>query len=204
MTLADDVGRALKTLRDAAGLTLSELARQSGVGKATLSELEAGRRNPTLETLYALTTALGVPLSAVLQPPGTQPARGKESAPVSGVSVDAVLITRFEAAAVTTELFRMTIRPGPVQRSAAHAPGTVEHLVVLAGAAVVGAEGRTRTIRSGHSFTWAADVPHTYAAKGPEPVDAVLVMTYRLAGPPGVGAGAAGAGLTRRRRRGPA
>ncbi len=204
MTLADDVGRALRTLRDAAGLTLSELARQSGVGKATLSELEAGRRNPTLETLYALTTALGVPLSAVLQPPGTQSPRGKESAPVSGVSVDAVLMTRFGAAAVTTELYRMTIRPGQVQRSAAHAPGTVEHLVVLAGVAVVGAEGRTRTVQSGHSFTWAADVPHTYAARGPEPVDAVLVMTYRLAGPTGVGAGVAGAGLTRRRRREPA
>jgi transcriptional regulator with XRE-family HTH domain len=196
MTLADDVGRALKALRDAAGLTLSELARRSGVGKATLSELEAGRRNPTLETLYALTTALGVPLSAVLQPPS-----GIEPAPVSGVSVDAVLITRFEAAAVTTELYRMVIRPGLVQRSAAHAPGTVEHLVVLAGAAVVGADGRTRTIRSGQSFTWVADVPHTYAAKGPEPVEAVLVMTYRLAGPPGVGAGVAGP--TIRRRRGP-
>jgi transcriptional regulator with XRE-family HTH domain len=178
MTLAADVGRALNALRDAAGLTLSELARRSGVGKATLSELEAGRRNPTLETLYALTTALRVPLSAVLQPPP-----GGTSSAISGVSVDAVLVTRFEAAAVTTEIYRMAIRPGPVQHSAAHAPGTIEHLVVLAGTAVVGADGRSRPIRSGHSFTWPADVPHSYAAKGSEQVDAVLVMTYRLIGP---------------------
>lgn len=178
MTLADEVGRALRALREAAGLSLSELARRSAVGKATLSELEAGRRNPTLDTLYALTTALGVPLSAVLPPPN-----GAAPAVISGRSVDAVLVTRFEAATVTTEIYRMAIRPGPAQHSAAHTPGTVEHLVVLAGTAVVGGEGRERTVRSGRSYTWAADGPHTYAAKGPESVDAVLVMTYQgLAG----------------------
>jgi transcriptional regulator with XRE-family HTH domain len=172
MTLADDVGRALRALRSAAGLSLSELARRSGVGKATLSELEAGRRNPTLETLYALTTALGAPLSAVLPPPGN------DAPAISGRAVDAVLITRFPAAGTTTEIYRMTIRPGPTQLSAAHTPGTVEHLVVLAGTAVVGPEARPRAVRAGRSHTWSADGPHTYAAKGPDPVDAVLVMTY--------------------------
>ncbi|MBX6750474.1 MAG: helix-turn-helix domain-containing protein [Micromonosporaceae bacterium] len=179
MTLADNVGRALRALREAAGLSLSELARQSGVGKATLSELESGRRNPTLETLYALTTALGVPLSAVLPAPDG----GGPAAVVSGQAVDAVLITRFTAAEATTELYRMTIRPGAAQRSAAHTPGTVEHLVVLAGTAVVGGEGRERTVRAGRSYTWPADEPHTYAAKGSAPVDAVLVMTYSPAAP---------------------
>lgn len=61
MGLGDEVGRRLKQLRVDSGLSLSELARRSGVGKGTLSELETGRRNPTLETLYALTTALGRP-----------------------------------------------------------------------------------------------------------------------------------------------
>lgn len=180
MTLADNVGRALQQLRRDAGISLSELSRRSGVGKATLSELEAGRRNPTLETLYALTTALNVPLSAVLPPPDEH-----ASASVSGNSVDAVLIARFRAATVTTEIYRMAIRPGPVQRSAAHTPGTLEHLVVLAGTAVVGGEGHERTVRPGRSYTWPADEPHTYAAKSSEPVDAVLVMTYRLPGPAG-------------------
>lgn len=82
MGLNEDVGRRLRALRQDMDVSLSELSRRSGVGKGTLSELESGRRNPTLETLYALTTALGRPLSAVLSDPlpgGALPGTGQAS-----------------------------------------------------------------------------------------------------------------------------
>ena len=63
------VGRRVRALREDRGLSLSALARLAGVGKATLSGLENGTRNPTLETLYAITAQLGVPLAAVLSCP---------------------------------------------------------------------------------------------------------------------------------------
>src|SRR4051812_41709202 len=56
------VGQRLRRLREERGLSLSALARAAGLGKATLSGLEHGTRNPTLETLYAVAGALGVPL----------------------------------------------------------------------------------------------------------------------------------------------
>jgi transcriptional regulator with XRE-family HTH domain len=179
MTVAEQVGRALHGLRQAAGLSLSELARRSGVGKATLSELEAGRRNPTLDTLYALTTTLNVPLSAALPSPDDL-----SDAPrvVSGEAVDAILTTRFTAATTTVEIYRITIRPGRPQHSAAHVTGTTEHLIVLAGTARAGSGPRPPTILAGQSHTWTADVPHSYAAAGAEPVDALLVMQYPLHG----------------------
>src|SRR5262245_35253956 len=55
-----EVGRRLRGLREARGLTLSELARTAHVGKATLSGLENGTRDPRLETLYAIAAALDV------------------------------------------------------------------------------------------------------------------------------------------------
>ncbi len=64
--VAAAVGRRIRELRRAAGLSLSELARRAGLGKGTLSELESGRRNPTLGTLYALTAPLGVGLAALI------------------------------------------------------------------------------------------------------------------------------------------
>lgn len=42
-------------------LSLSELARRSGVSKAHLSYLESGERTPTLQTLCKIAKALGVP-----------------------------------------------------------------------------------------------------------------------------------------------
>jgi len=183
-TVAEDVGRALRALRHAAGLSLSELARRSGLGKATLSELEAGRRNPTLDTLYALTTTLGVPLSAALPAPEIPPVHAP--ALISGKAVDATLLTRFTATGATTEIYRVAIRPGDPQHSAAHTPGTTEHLIVLAGTARVGTGRRARVVTSGDSHTWPGDAPHSYAAQGADPVDAILVMRYAPGPQPGI------------------
>ncbi len=52
-----------------AGLSLSELAKRAGIAKSTLSQLEAAGGNPSMETLWALAVALGVPFSALVEPP---------------------------------------------------------------------------------------------------------------------------------------
>ncbi|ROR46001.1 helix-turn-helix domain-containing protein [Kitasatospora cineracea] len=176
--LSAGIGLRLRELRAARGLSLSELARRSGVGKATLSGLEAGTRNPTLETLYALTTALGLPLSAALPAPEPPAGEAGGEAAVSGRVLDAVLLERFEDAAAVSETYRIRIRPGGVQRSAAHPPGTVEHLVVLAGTALVGAGADLVEVGPGGHHSWAADVPHRYRAAARQEVAAVLVVRH--------------------------
>ncbi|WP_127355715.1 helix-turn-helix domain-containing protein [Actinacidiphila soli] len=175
MELAVQVGRRLRELRHAEGLSLSELARRSKIGKGTLSELESGQRNPTLETLYALTTALKAPLSAVLS---TTAVHNE----ISGNAVKATLTERYEDAAAITETYRVRIRAGTVQESAAHTSGAAEHIIVLGGTARVGELSAPLLIGPGQHGSWAADVPHLYCAPSGD-VDAVLVVRYPL-GPP--------------------
>ncbi|MFF9572390.1 helix-turn-helix domain-containing protein [Streptomyces sp. NPDC014685] len=170
MELTQQVGSRLRELRVERNLSLSALARRSGVGKGTLSELEAGRRNATLETLYALTTALGIPLTAVL---GPEPAR----APLSGRAVDAVLVERYEDSAATTEIYRIRIRTGVVQESDGHPSGTEEHLIVLSGTARVGAASAPVEAGPGEHAHWPADIPHVYAAVSGN-VEAILTVRY--------------------------
>jgi transcriptional regulator with XRE-family HTH domain len=170
MDLASAVGLRLKELREAQRVSLSELARRSKIGKATLSELESGRRNPTLETVYALTKALKVPLSSVLhdlEPP----------AKISGDAVDAVLLERFEADTSVTETYRIRIRSGATQESAAHSPDTTEHIIVLTGTALVGEVANPVLIGPGMHGTWAADAPHLYRAPAGD-VEAVLLVRH--------------------------
>ncbi|MFD0664544.1 helix-turn-helix domain-containing protein [Thermocatellispora tengchongensis] len=168
---------------------MSELARRAGLGKATLSELEAGRRNPTLETLFAVTSAMGLPLSAVIpradaeggwmdEPAAKPGAVGAVAPEVSGAAVDAVLLERFRDAGMVTEVYRVRIRPGARQESPAHAPGVREFLTVFAGVAEVGALGAPLLVRAGEHASWDASVPHGYAAAGAEPVEGTLVMRY--------------------------
>lgn len=159
-----EVGRRLRALRLARGISLSELARQAGLGKGTLSELESGRRNPTLDTLFAVTSALRLPLSAAL-PPAEEPPPD-----AVGTAVRAWLVEQLTG----TDVYRLRVDPGQVQRSDAHAPGVREQVLVVRGLLRL-ADGATE-LGPGQSLEYAGDASHLWEAV--EPVHAVLVMRY--------------------------
>ncbi|PKM78123.1 MAG: XRE family transcriptional regulator [Firmicutes bacterium HGW-Firmicutes-15] len=58
--------RAIKRYRELKGWSQSCLARKSGVSQTYISELEAGKWTPNLSILRKLASALGVPVSALL------------------------------------------------------------------------------------------------------------------------------------------
>ena len=61
MSLGSRIATAVRRERERAGVSAAELARRSGVSKATISQIEAGSANPNVETLWAIATALGAP-----------------------------------------------------------------------------------------------------------------------------------------------
>lgn len=54
------VGRNLKRIRVERGLTQEELAERSGFAQQYISDVERGRRNPTIVSLWELAQAIGV------------------------------------------------------------------------------------------------------------------------------------------------
>jgi ribosome-binding protein aMBF1 (putative translation factor) len=56
------IGSRLLDRRLAAGMTQRELARTSGIDQGEISRIESGQANPTVQTLQALGTPLGVVL----------------------------------------------------------------------------------------------------------------------------------------------
>ena len=165
------VGQRIRLLRQELGVSLSELARRAGIGKATLSGLETGTRNPTLETLWAITAQLGVPIAAVLDPP---------IAPyvVRGTAIEATLLRVFEESDATFELYRMRIPPGIQQTSPAHPKGVSEHITVFSGILLAGPVDEPMTARPGDYISWPAHVPHSYVVLGEAEVHASLLIRY--------------------------
>jgi hypothetical protein len=133
--------------------------------------LENGTRNPTLETLYAITAQLGVPLAAVLSGPATEPE-------VRGAAVTATLLEVFTEAEATFELYRLRIAPGPGQLSPAHQPGVTEHVTVFSGLLRAGPAHAPATAGPGEHLRWSSDVTHSYTAIGEEEVQASLLLRY--------------------------
>lgn len=63
------VGSNVRRIRIAAGLTQEQLADTSGFTQSYISGLEAGRRNPTVVSLFELSQALGCEPVDLLTPP---------------------------------------------------------------------------------------------------------------------------------------
>ena len=66
------IAAAIQRERQRAGKSLSALAAKAGLAKSTLSQLENGAGNPSVETLWAIAAALDVPVSFLFEPPGPQ------------------------------------------------------------------------------------------------------------------------------------
>ena len=60
------LGIKVRKLRKVKGLTQEELAERIGRDPRTIVAIEAGERNPTLQTIQRLSKALGVPQSELL------------------------------------------------------------------------------------------------------------------------------------------
>ena len=68
MDLTTLVGRNVRRLRRAAGLTQEELAGRAEIDRTYLSDIERGLRNPTVALLHDLATVLGVHAATLLVP----------------------------------------------------------------------------------------------------------------------------------------
>jgi transcriptional regulator with XRE-family HTH domain len=177
-----EIGERVRLLRTAKHLTMGQLARSSGIGKATLSDLEAGRGNPTIETLFAVATVLDVPLSALLDDessPSLQLVRSGAGRSVAGRGsrVHVRFVTRFQTGGATMEILDLEIRAKGHHHSEPHSKGVLERLLVHRGTLRVGPVSGPASLEPGDFLAFIADVPHIYAAEG-EDVRATLLIQY--------------------------
>lgn len=166
--LAGRIGAAIAEHRDAHRWSLGELARTSGLSKTILAKIERGEGNPSVETLWRVSRALGVPLGALLSPPSRRPrvraipARSGQPI-VSEAGMRAWLI---DAAAQEhrSEVFDIELPRGTDQATDAHLPGTEEVIVCVKGRVRVGPYEQEVELGPGDAVWFTADVPHHYHA----------------------------------------
>ncbi|WP_328990486.1 XRE family transcriptional regulator [Kribbella sp. NBC_01245] len=168
----------LRARREEQGISLSELARRSGIAKGTLSQLESGTGNPTIETVFSLSNALGVAVSSLLSEVAAADVvvvRSDEVDVLSGDAVDLRMLRRIEAAGSLCEMYDQRVRPGKVQHSAGH-PG-IEHTVVVSGRLRITSGGAGHEVGPGDYVSLVASEPHSYEALD-GPVLSVLLLEY--------------------------
>jgi transcriptional regulator with XRE-family HTH domain len=186
MNSAQAAGRNIRRLRTAAGQSLADLAAAAEVSKTTLHGLEQGEGNPTLSTLWALATALGVSLGELLEPsaPPVAVVRADEGPRADGDAVHARLLHRI-AVRGTVEVFAIEVDAAE-QASQPHLPGVSECMVVTGGGIRTGPSDAPVDLAGGDSVHFGAASPHLYQGLAGRNT-AVLLMLHPAPQPGGPG-----------------
>lgn len=177
------LGRNLRRLRTRRGHSLERLARQSGVSRAMLGQIETGKSVPTISVLWKVASALDVPFAQLLE---SEPSRG----PCILRGSESKLLTsndgRFTSRALfpfegsrTVEFYQLRIAPLHRETAEAHFPGTRENLVVARGVVEISVgSDKPVTLAEGDAALFDADVPHVYRNLVTNEAVLYLVMTY--------------------------
>ncbi|WP_283806637.1 XRE family transcriptional regulator [Bradyrhizobium sp. NAS96.2] len=176
------IAQALRRRREEMSLTVRALASRSGVSSSMISDVERAAKSPTISTLAALSEALEMPLSALVE--SREPARLRvvkaaerqwlvESG--TGAKRDRFVPT---VAGSEVEFLRYVVPPrtlsGPFP---AHAPGTIEHVYLVAGAVRVTLGNDIADLQAGDSCSCYADLPHGFDNRdGKTPAELIIVV----------------------------
>jgi transcriptional regulator with XRE-family HTH domain len=184
--VARQIGAAAKRLRASMGLTLQELAKRSNVSPGMLSRLENGDVSPSLETLGALTAALGVPMGNLFTDVG-KPSGGAQHVP-RGQGLEVVrrgtkrghtyhLLAADRGPRRAFEPFLVTLNDKSEVFPGFEHPGT-EFIYLLEGSLTYRHGDETHLLKPGDALTFAGSVPH-----GPEkllktPIRMLSIIIY--------------------------
>ncbi len=160
------LGRNVKQLRAARGLTQEQMSKLSGLPRATWANLESGAANPTLAVLHRVALALQAPIEELIgepraeakhYPAGALPTRMRGTVQVRSLLPDDVPGMVIE---------RLELPVGARLIGVPHTPGTREYFTCESGAMALVASGHSYTLAPGDVVVFRGDQRHSYANTG--------------------------------------
>lgn len=157
------IGEQIRQLRLKKGLSVTEFARQAGMSKSMISQIELGKANPSVETVRQLAAVLGVPVFSLFlegnDSQGNLVRKGERIA----IKVPDSDATR---ELLTPDLHRnMVVLSACLPPGGASSPGFTTHVgeefvLVLRGTVTIHLPNESYDLESGDSFYFAASLPH--------------------------------------------
>jgi len=199
----DDVPRRLRAERERRGISLRELARRLKISPSAISQIETGRARPSVATLWAIVTELGMSLddlfaheagaSAEAGAPPAAPEPPPTALPVvTEATREALQLAtgvRWERMTADTDpdvdfiwvVYEAGGSSSPEDSFIRHAGR--EYGLVLSGRLEVTVGFERRVLGPGDSIDFESTTPHRLRNAGDEPVTGVWVVVGRRADP---------------------
>lgn len=197
---AGNLGAALRAVRESRGLSLREVARQVEVSPSFVSQVELGKAKPSVGTLYALVSVLGISLNELLgQAPADAPSASADApAPATAawpriddpvvragerrrVQMSGVVWEQLTADDPLVDFLHVEYSPGsascPEDDMVRH--GGREYGVIVTGRLEVQVGFETYSLGPGDSIHFDSSTPHRLSNPHEEPCTAVWFVLAR-------------------------
>jgi transcriptional regulator with XRE-family HTH domain len=165
-----DVGARLASnvtqLREVRGLTQQQMAKLSGMPRATWAHLESGHANPTLAVLNRAAGALQVTIEELIRSPRSAVKRYPASVLPTRTRGSVAIRKLLPDPIPGMEIDRMELPPGTRMNGVPHVSGTTEYLTCERGEIVLVASGESWTLVAGDVVVFRGDQRHSYANPG--------------------------------------
>ncbi|UXI04535.1 helix-turn-helix domain-containing protein [Photobacterium sp. TY1-4] len=175
------IAATLHAERQRSGLSIAEVARRAKIAKSTLSQLENGVGNPSIETLWSICVVLDIPVSRLLESPRqeTKIIRYGEGVSVSSANKDyqATLLAACPPH-VSRDIYWIEVKPGQPHYSEPHHTGVIEHVIITKGRARLGLRSESYELNEGDYISYPGDLPHMFEALQ-EGTCAILISEHR-------------------------
>ena len=181
MILGERLAENLKQLRAERQLSLSDVAKLSGLSKAMLSDMEKGSSNPTINTLWKLAHAFNVPYTRLLEE------QEKTGAIVRGSEVVEQIEEHDKYRAYfyfnvgpnrDFELIRCELDAASIHRTDGHGPNSTEFIYLLSGNLEVQTQHRAFDLVPVDALEFDSSQEHTYVNTGNEPAVFICLNYY--------------------------
>ena len=174
------VGQQLRLLRDQRGISIRELSRISGLSANALSMIERGLTSPSVSTLYRLTDALNVPITALFRQDQAQEAivfRSVKSRKRVTFPMGVWEGLGGEAFSGRLQPFMLMLESGAESGKEKIVHTGSEFVMCLRGKLEYEVEGKLYTLETGDSLLFAARLTHRWRNPGKTVTHAVIVLS---------------------------
>ena len=174
------VGGLLRRLREERGISMRELSRISGLSANALSMIERGLTSPSVSTLYRLTDALNVPITALFrQTENQQPLVFRSASERTRVPFPLGLWEGLGGEAFTGRLqpFMLTLESGAESGREKIVHTGSEFVMCLRGKLEYEVEGKYYSLEAGDSLLFAARMAHRWHNPGTTVTNAIVVIS---------------------------
>ena len=174
------IGERLRAIRTELGLSQRALARRSGVANATISQIEAGKLNPTVsllkKVLDGIPIALGEFFAAEFEPFERVFFRADELVEIADGGVSYRQVGRhLSGRSIQLLKERYQPRAGTGKHAMSHAGE--ECGIVLRGRLTVTVGEETSVLRAGDAYYFKSETPHSFRNDGNEPCELISACT---------------------------